>query len=418
MILLLRVNDPTGPGYLNPRYNSIIYRKHYKDLRDIIAKMQMIYPLVDPGAQFHKQDLTWTFTSGARIQVAYFETREQCESMVQGAEYATVICDEAMHFSDDSIFLYMMSRLRNTYGMKCLMRLTSNPGRFPWLRSFFKIDDVGTSTDFIKEYVLDDGTVVKKRIKYIQAKLSDNPHLPKEYAATIMMLSEEDKLALLDGMWNAYSSIDGQIYEHELDLMTSQRRFCHVPFDPSVSVETYFDIGMSDLTVILFIQRVGKEIRIIDMLKGNNNGLGEHWVPEILRLKETKGYRYAKHYLPHDAAQRDKWNGISLADKAKASLRDVEVLPRLSMEVGLQLTREMFRNVWIDKDSCADLHTDLSNYRREWDPKLEIWKDEPLHDKHSHGADAFRMISYYRPKSKLDISDMDSVASSNPFTFR
>jgi len=32
----------------------------------------------------------------------------------------------------------------------------------------------------------------------------------------------------------------------------------------------------------------------------------------------------------------------------------------------------------------------LKNYQRKWDPKNEVFQMRALHDKHSHGADAFR----------------------------
>lgn len=408
---MLRLNDPTGPGYLNPRYNALICRKHYKDLRDIIAKTKLIYPKIDPGSTFHSGDLIWKFSSGAIIQIAHFDNVDSCTTMVQGAEYCTIIMDEAMHWETDEVFLYLMSRLRNPFGMKGLFRLTSNPGKHVWLRDYFRIDDVGTSTDFVNEYKLEDGTIIKKRIKYIQAKLQDNPHLPKEYQATIMMMSPQDKAALLDGMWNAYSTIENQVYESELKQLIAENRFCTVRHDPSVSVCTYFDLGINDEMVILFVQHVGKEIRVINMMHGRNKGLEAHWIPEINRLASEQGYQYHKHYLPHDAKQRDKFDATSIEAKIKSKLGNVEVLQRSSLVDGIQSTRSMFPNIWIDKINCQDLLDGLQKYIRETDSAGNV-KAVPIH---SDIADAFRYISYASPK--VGIKDITPGKSASPFTF-
>jgi len=61
----------------------------------------------------------------------------------------------------------------------------------------------------------------------------------------------------------------------------------------------------------------------------------------------------------------------------------------------------MFANVFINKSKCEELYNDLCRYRREYDEKLGIFGDKPVHDKHSHSADAFRYISYYRPSGPL-----------------
>jgi hypothetical protein len=37
-------------------------------------------------------------------------------------------------------------------------------------------------------------------------------------------------------------------------------------------------------------------------------------------------------------------------------------------------------------------------YRKEWDDKRGYWKDKPLHDNTSHGADAFRYFAVAKTK--------------------
>lgn len=395
VILMLRLNDKSGPGYLNPRYNALICRRHYKDLRDIISKTKQIYPKIDPGAEFKASDLLWVFSSGAIIQLAHFDNIDACISMTQGAEYATALIDECMHFDTDEIFLYLMSRLRNSYGMKPLMRLTSNPGRYRWLREFFRIDDDGNSTDFKKEYELEDGTVIEKRIKYIQAKLSDNPHIPKDYEATIMMMNNEDVQALLHGKWNAYSSNKGSIYNESLSKAQREQRICKVPYDSNLTVYCVMDLGRNDTNPIIFAQTFGKEIRIFGYYE--NNG---HHISHYFDLIQQKKYPNTKIILPHDAKSKTVGAEYSVEEQAITTFgrHNVEVLPREDIELGISTTKRMLDNTYID-ESLTRLLEVIENYKRKYNKSLGIY-EAPLHDEYSNGADALRYLAMHLSNSK------------------
>jgi hypothetical protein len=372
-------------------YNGLIYRKHLKDMQDLIKESKKIYPCFDPGAKYNNADNYWTFTSGARIYMSYFERFDQCEHQIQGQQFQTIVAEEVGQHEDDSIFRYCLSRLRSAIGLRCYMRATSNPGRFPWLREFFRIDDVGNSTKFDLPLELDDGTKIIKRVEYIQAKLSDNKYLGNDYRAQLMLLSKEDRLALLDGRWDSYFSIAGQVYEHELKDMHLEHRVCALRHDPTQPVTTFWDIGMSDDSVVLFVQFVGKEIHIIDQLEANNVGYRDHYIPIIKRYEQDKGYRYEAHYLPHDSAKRDPYTTDTLFSSISKDLPHCKQCKQIDkIETGIQMAKQMFPNVWIDKDLVLVDH--LIHYRRKWDAMRQVYL-EAIHDKHSHAADAFRYIA-------------------------
>lgn len=395
----LGLNDiKFGPRIRLSYYRALLYRKQYKQLAELIDKSRQIYPLVDPGAVFTSTNGTWTFSSGAQIRLSYFENYSQVESL-QGITYQYIGCDEIGTYENDKIFKYALSRLRSAEGLKCYFRATSNPSRYPWLRDFFRIQRDGKSTHFSIDFELADGTKVKKSVKYIQALLKDNPYLGKEYEAQLMLLPEDERNALLYGDWLAYTSIDGQVYENELKALTSQNRHCHVPFDPILDTFVFFDIGISDNTVILFVQYCGKEIRIIDCIEDNNKGLKEY-IAILKRYESEKNYRYNKILLPHDSQAREHFSGKSIIEQFEQYYRNVECLPRLSIADGIHLTKTMFNNLWIDNKTPVLEH--LTNYRREYNERLQQYGD-PIHDIHSHCADAVRYISYFDPPSAKPI---------------
>ena len=371
----------------------MIFRKNRADLAGLWKTAKKIYSVFDPNAQFKEASGSYkcVFSSGATIYFAYYERFEQCESQIQGQEYQTIVAEEVGQHEDDKIFRYCMSRLRSSNGMKCYMRATANPGRYPWLREFFRIDDEGHSTKFDLWHTMEDGKKLRTSIEYIQAKLSDNPYIDEVYMAKLMNLPLEERLAQLDGRWDSYFSIDGQVYEQELKYMHAEGRICTVKFDPVYPVSTFWDIGIDDLSVILFVQFIGKEVHIIDELRGNNVGYRDHYVPIIKEYERTKGYRYEKHYLPHDTAKRDPYTTDTLFNSINKDLTKCEQLKRIDrIETGIQLAKSMSTNTYIEKS--LTLVDDLIHYRRKWNAELRVYK-EAIHDNHSHGADAYRMIA-------------------------
>lgn len=409
---LLGLNEPRGARYTLPYYRALIYRKRRGDLIDLIDKSKKIYPLIDPGAVYNHTDSYWKFSSGATIYFRYFERFEIAETFLQGQELACICAEELGQFEDDRIFKYSLSRLRNAEGLKCYARGTCNPSRYKWLREYFKINDVGDSTDFFEEYKLLDGTIVKKRIKFIKARLSDNPHLPKEYEAQLMLLPHAEREALLNGRWDAYDEIQNQVYEYELKQMIAENRYCIVRHDPSIAVSTFWDLGINDECVIVAVQFVGKEVRIINMMHGSNKGIEDHWIPELKKWESTLDYMYDCHYLPHDATARDKYDANSIQTKVQNKLGKVEVLKCASLIDGLNATRAMFPNVWMDKINCADMMEGLQKYIREKDSQGNI-KAKPIH---SDLADAFRYIAY--KEAPAAIAKPIAMPSASPFAFR
>lgn len=403
---MLGLNNSTGALYTLSHYRGLIFRLRRADLKDLIDKTKQIYPLIDSGAVYNMTEMIWTFSSGAKIYLKYFEKFDQAETWLQGQALQRICQDEAGQADNLDIFNYCLSRLRSSDNIACQMAVTMNPSRYKCWRDYFKLDDYGTSNEQILEFETSEHKKIKKRIKWIKATLADNPNkaMREAYEGQLLMLPEEEKQALLYGLWNAFDTVDGLVYEHELKAFNAENRLTTVKHDPALDVYTFFDIGISDHTVILFVQYVGKDIHIINMLKDNNKSLKDHFIPAIIRMGKDLGYSYGGHHLPHDAGAREKFSGISILDQVREYLPSAVVLPRTGLSEGIQETKAMFSRVWIDKAKCDELHSDLSNYRREWDSRLNEYKQNPLHDKYSHGSDCFRYISYFKPTTTAKLT--------------
>jgi hypothetical protein len=198
------------------------------------------------------------------------------------------------------------------------------------------------------------------------------------------------------------AAIVGAYWGKELRVALEMGRICDVPYDPAVPVETAWDIGRSDSTSIWFFQRIRGEKHFIDHYETNGED-PEHYA----RILHGKGYRYAEHWLPHDARAK------TFAAKGKSVVEqlielDVEptIVPELSRQDGIQAARMMLPVCYFDRIKCQDGLEHLRQYRRAWDEDRKMFGPDPAKTPHNHTADAFRYAAIAmrdgdaRPKPK------------------
>lgn len=183
--------------------------------------------------------------------------------------------------------------------------------------------------------------------------------------------------------------VEGSFYAKHIDELRRKGQITSVPWEPYFPVHTAWDLGYNDPTVIIFFQIIGQVIRIIDCYENNKKGL-DHYA-KILKEKE---YAYGKHIAPFDIAVHDLSTGISrwkmMYDLGITFMKYTEKQP--GIEDGIEAVRRNIPKMWIDERNCKTLIKALENYRQEYDPKKQVYKSNPLHDHHSHYADAMRYL--------------------------
>jgi len=191
------------------------------------------------------------------------------------------------------------------------------------------------------------------------------------------------------------ASIEGAYYGDQIAALEEAGKICAVPHDPAVPVETWWDLGIGDAMAVWFIQRVGREIHVIDYYENSGEG-----IPHYAKMLAAKPYTYSEHILPHDAEARELGSGKTRVETFKGLVgKAPHVVPRQSVEDGIEASRNILSLCWFDAEKCSEGLKALKNYRKEWDDKLATWKDKPRHDWASHGSDAFRTGAMYRPSN-------------------
>ena len=181
------------------------------------------------------------------------------------------------------------------------------------------------------------------------------------------------------------AAVSGAYYGKQIQKAEKENRITDVHYDASNDVETWWDLGIGDSTSIWFAQRVGKEIHLIDYYESSGESLAHY--AGVLR---DKGYKYGRHVAPHDITTRELGTGKSRLEVAYELGLDFEVCPRLEVDHGIEAVRNNLDNCWFDKNRCKYGIDCLRQYRKQFDDRMQTFKNKPLHDWASHGADAFR----------------------------
>lgn len=199
-------------------------------------------------------------------------------------------------------------------------------------------------------------------------------------------------------MWSEYPSYpeeafkvaqDGAYYARPFEKIHRDNRICHIDYDSVLPVYTAWDLGINDDTAIWFFQFFGKEVRLIDYYENNGEG-----IPHYAEIVNNKGYRYAGHFAPHDIAVRELGTGLSRIETARKAGLVFECIPtNIDVIGGIEHCRELLQYCWFDDSKTEAGRKCLENYKKEWDEKRGCYRNKPLHDWCSHGADAFRTMA-------------------------
>ena len=182
--------------------------------------------------------------------------------------------------------------------------------------------------------------------------------------------------------------MQGAYYANQYQEALESGRITNVPYQKDIPVETWWDLGVSDATSIWFSQGVGREFHIIDYLEESGEGL-----PYYIEQLQKKGYVYGQHNAPHDIKVRDFGSGLSRIEVARKLGVNFALVPKVSIQDGINAARVIFNQCYFDSGKCADGLRALRNYHKSYDNKRKVFSNHPDHDWSSNGADAFRYMA-------------------------
>lgn len=209
---------------------SIIFRRTYPELRELIDRCHRDFRQIDPGADWNQNDKTWTMSCGYKYMFGAMENDGDW-AKYYGFEFTFIGFDELTMFTEEQ-FDQLDTRLRCKdpvlHAQRCIRAGTNPVGiGLEWVRRrFVEIAPPGhpVKIQIPVDIKQPDGTVkhvVEERTQlYIPAKLEDNPTIDyASYAATLTNKSSATKRQLLDGDWYVSSgSCFGELWDQKLHV--------------------------------------------------------------------------------------------------------------------------------------------------------------------------------------------------------
>jgi hypothetical protein len=223
-------------------------------------------------------------------------------------------------------------------------------------------------------------------------KISDGQR--RWYCHQMSLLSEKVKQEFPSTVSEAFASTSDAYYFQQLieEAYNSHRMLSISPYDALEPVYVAMDIGVNDLTVMVYFQVVHGEIRIIDYYEDNNKGV-DHYAAHLLR---DRSYLYHTVFLPHDAKHRDN---IIVQNTYEREFRKLfsatqtrfVVLPKTDKQIQIGNAKAKLPRCVFALNKTRPLIEQLGKYRKKWSEQIGRYLDEPL-DRDDHHADAFQYM--------------------------
>jgi hypothetical protein len=191
------------------------------------------------------------------------------------------------------------------------------------------------------------------------------------------------------------AQIAGAVYGNEMRQAYNDNRIRPVPVDPMLPINTAWDLGHRDATSIWFWQSVFGEVRLVGYYENNFQKLS-HYIQEVQKFAQKTGtsYELGRHLGPHDCNVMRLGQGSTVQSQCGAAGIPMTRTERpLTKQAGIEAVRKIFHKLYIDDERGAAGLNCLTDYQYEYDEKRKCYKDNPLHDWASNGADALQTLA-------------------------
>lgn len=351
----------------NPRYFIIsatysqVKKIHWDNLKFLTKNIK--------GTTYHETELRCDMVGGRRIQLLGADG-SSVENL-RGIYADGVILDETQLLHRDLLNKVLRPALVDRHQMdkkSGWMIAIGTPSGHNFFYDLY-MKNKGQKNWFVKKYTVEDTKIIPKdELENLKSMMS-----PEEYATEF--LCDFD------------AGVVGGIYTKSMQVVEDEKRITKVPHIPELPVTTFSDIGFRDAFSIVFIQKVGSAIHVIDHLEHAGESI-EYYAN---RLKELP-YTYDNHYAGHDIVVTELGSGKSRQEIASNLGWYIQPVPKLKIEEGINALRLSLKRCYFDKEKCDYLINCLKQYR--WKKnQLGEQTSTPHHGTESNSCDAMRYMA-------------------------
>ncbi len=365
----------------NPRYAYIA--PTYKQAKSIAWDYLKFYTKNIPGTKWNESELRCDLVNGARITLLSSENFDS----IRGIYLDACAIDEVAQVSQGLIDEVIVPALSDRKGKLFLI------GTPKGMNNIFY--------DYYQKAQADPKWFLYKA-KASETKIVDEEELSN--ALTVMGTAKYNQ----EFECSFIGNLEGSIYGDLVQELDDKGNIGAVPYDPSLPVNTAWDIGYNDSTSIIFFQLLNHQLNIIETYENDNEAL-----PHYIKFLQDKDYIYDTHYGPHDLDVTEFSNGKTRREVASALGVRFRIAPRILLEDGIHAVKMILPRCKIDSNNCADLLIALRHYHRKFNDKERIFKSKPVHDFSSHMCDALRVLATALDENKTTNKNLQRVAESS-----
>lgn len=188
------------------------------------------------------------------------------------------------------------------------------------------------------------------------------------------------------------ASVEGAYYAEQMAKADSEQRIGSFKAVKDYPVHAVHDIGVGDRHAIWFFQILPGQVRHVGFWSCTGEGM-PHIVKFMRGKYEAMGWTLGRNFMPHDVKVKEWGTGLTRIEQFTREFKDTKMVPISNVDDGINAVRELLAISVFDDEECAEGIKCLRNYRKEWDEDRGVWKDKPLHDWASHGADSERYLA-------------------------
>ncbi len=230
----------------------------------------------------------------------------------------------------------------------------------------------------------------KKLEKEYSIKLDDQQK--KWYVLQEKVLGDKLKQEYPSTIQEAFlSKSDAYYFAEGIQKANEEKRCLYANIYDSLSpLYVAMDIGLNDLTVIVFFQICHGEIRIVDYYEDKNKDVDFY----AKFLLQDKPYLYHTIFLPHDSTKRDP---LDVQNSYERDFRRLfsgtnskfYVLPRQDKQQSISYAKVKLSRCVFNLAKVKPLVDQLCKYRKKWVEQIGAYIEDPYHNTASHYSDAF-----------------------------
>lgn len=337
--------------------------------KDLAWKYLKFYAGTIPGVSFSEIDLSVTLPNEATIRIYGADN----EDALRGIYLDGVVLDEYGDMSDTVFSQVLRPALSDRRGWAFFMGTPKGRNQF---YEMVKVAQRNPTEWFYACYKASEtGVIAEDELLSARQTMTEDQY-QQEYECSFE------------------AAIKGAVYAREMAQARESGRIGRISFDPRVPVDTSWDLGIDDAMSIWLSQSIpGGEVRLIGYYENSGHGL-PHYVGVLREQAAKYGYTYGEHYLPHDVEVKELGTGMSRLETLRTlGLTTAMVVPRMSLDDGINATRMLLPRCWFNETSCEDGIEALRHYRWKEASDNQTGRTLPVHDWASHGADSLRTLA-------------------------